>query len=129
MNRELSNKLYDRFHNIVSKSSLVLRAIECYDGWYNLIYDTLDALDKHAKLSGINIKITEIKESHGTLTITIVGGDKQCEAITARAKSLSSTICECTGKVGQFTTIAGWDKTLSDEGIKLITPPKIYVAQ
>lgn len=87
--------------------------IECRDGWFNLIYETLK------KIHDINksIKIFRIKEKLGALRIyaRTDKNEKDWEKIVdiiELSEIKSKNICEICGQTGAIINFHGWLKTI-----------------
>lgn len=130
MKRNLDQKYPQLFYKPV--------AIECGDGWLDLIDQTLGQIDSYLKKSNESatlfpktkkpiepVKILQIKEKWGVLTIYFTGGDEVVRNLIALSQKISQHTCEITGNKGQLMIKNLYYKTLSPEqadlqGFKLI---------
>lgn len=134
MKKELENKLFNRFEfyrpDLPQTASLMCFGFECGDGWFDLIWElsekieklenTNESMDKKAKrllLGNNSINVVQVKEKFGGLRFYIDGGIKGCQKLVNEYESKSYTICEVCGKEGKVRT-GKWIKTLCDECYK-----------
>ena len=79
------------------------RRIECGDGWYDLIDETLTAIEKHCAANGSNLPaITQIKERFGLLRVYFRPWDDAIRQILDAAEQKSATCCEKCGRSGKI---------------------------
>lgn len=87
------------------------REIECGDGWYDLISNTLEEL----KSLNQNVKIIQIKEKFGLLRMYVDGGSKAGK-IVFDAERRSAAICERCGEPGVTSNNKNsWVRTLCEK--------------
>lgn len=113
MKKELEQKLYDDFPRIFEKQI----EIQCEDGWFNLIHDTCEKLQRERDIvfDAEQPVAIQIKEKFGTLRFYFLGGTVRCLDITQEADNLSSRICEKCGASPAFLTGNHWLRTLCEE--------------
>lgn len=111
MKPELENKIFQDFSVFFLEHE---GNIECRDGWFNLIYETLK------KIHDINksVKIFRIKEKLGALRIyarTEKDKNNNWEKIIDiidLSEIKSKKICEICGEIGSLINFHGWLKTI-----------------
>lgn len=111
MKPELENKILQDFSMFFLEHE---GNIECRDGWFNLIYETLK------KIHDINksVKIFRIKEKLGALRIyarTEKDENNNWEKIIDiidLSEIKSKKICEICGQTGSLVNFHGWLKTI-----------------
>lgn len=124
MNKNNEKALYDRFKTMYSgvdlppTESLMCFGFECGDGWFNIIWNLSEELEKLHP----NIKATQVKEKYGTLRFYIAGVphevfDDIYMAID-QATLLSAKTCEECGAPGQLCHAGYWFRTLCPECAK-----------
>lgn len=133
MNRELSKKLFNRFDFYKPQKpmteSLMGFGFECSDGWYQLIWDLSEAIEKELEKSDIttrakdklsdypSFEVIQVKEKFGELRFYAHGGNDKIQNLIDEAERKSAEICEACGKPGK-TRGGGWITTLCDECAK-----------
>lgn len=83
-------------------------SIEAGDGWFRLIYDLCEQIQKHADEKGLNLLALQVKEKFGGLRFYIRGADEHIGALIDEAERKSFTICEVCGEPGERRTSCGW---------------------
>ena len=126
MDKTLELKLVEKFPKLLTdykcdpKESCMAFGMECDDGWYKVVYNTLDRLNKIRELADLEINIAQIKEKFGRLRIYV--HMIECEdrvvadivwAIINDAETFSENVCEVTGEYGSMCKRGSWYKTLS----------------
>ena len=118
MRKDLTSKLYLRFPDIFKghkkpvTESLMAFGLECGDGWFQLIFELCEALEKQSDLEGVEMpEARQIKEKFGGLRIYVSGTTKSMLDIIDRAEDKSETICEICGETGKVYKTRGWMKT------------------
>lgn len=84
-------------------------------GWIPLVETAI----KEINMVDPNIKIDQIKEKFGILTIYLDQYNNQIINIIHKYETMSGYVCECCGKPGQLRK-TGWIKTLCDEHYNLV---------
>ena len=85
------------------KSVIAARGIECGDGWFELITETLSAIESHCANVGSTLpQITQIKEKFGKLRIYFTPWDDGIGSLLDAAEHKSATICERCGRPGKL---------------------------
>jgi hypothetical protein len=90
--------------------------LECGEGWHDLIWASLEKMEKHIPEEGWKIPI--IKEKFGALNIQFHRGTMELRDISQDAEMLSQTICECCGVPAKTVKRDGWDYTLCNTCLK-----------
>jgi len=133
MNEELSKKLFERFDFFYPETpvteSLMAFGFECDDGWFQIIWDLCEEIEKQLQLQDIDQKqlvinklkekkefrVVQVKEKFGSLRFYVESSKKistdMYEAIT-KAEAKSAITCESCGSKGQLMSRNGWYKTL-----------------
>ena len=134
MNKKNIENLKKEFPELLQKFGLEQdrEIIYCGDGWYNLLYNTLEKINYiRQSVLDFNLFVTCIKEKFGMLRVYVdyegrpSFGKEEIwmdiiHSITEDATELSSTICEkCGAETGGMllTKISGY-KTLCDDCAK-----------
>jgi hypothetical protein len=81
---------------------------ECNDGWADVIEATLWLVQQRAKVSALDVKVTQVKEKFGQLRIYHRGGDESIGAVFDIAELVSGCVCEMCGMPGGVISIEGW---------------------
>ena len=131
MNKELTEKLLNTFPNLyVDKNesiqvSLIPFGFECDDGWFNIIWEISDKLEKIIlKYKEENPedeyfpRAIQVKEKFGSLRFYMRGYTDEISDIIDEAESRSDTICEVCGGEGKLMSRFGWYKTVCLEHAK-----------
>lgn len=131
MNKELENKLFDRYPDIFRQKDLdktktaMCWGISCGDGWYNLI-DTL-CENIQNRINNINrlkkedeekliCEAVQVKEKFGGLCFYTYGGDDYIDGLVSMAESMSYHVCtECSKPSVREKENRGWIYTLCVE--------------
>ena len=119
MKQELQNKLIKRFPFLKKKPQRAdgwnepydLFGIEFSDGWYDLIYELFEKLEKEND----NIVVCQLKEKFGMLRAYIGNVNKKSYDLIHEAENKSSKICEQCGKEGKLRNDKGWFRTECDK--------------
>ena len=93
------------------QENLMAFGFMCGEGWYPIIFDTLDKIQEIVDREGLDIQITEVKEKWGGLRIYIDGYTDEIEVLIEQAEEKSVSICEICGKDGKLMRVNGWWKT------------------
>jgi len=137
MNRELSKKLFDRFSFFKPQKpiieSLMGFGFECGDGWYNLIWELCEGIEKEIKNFESDIteeakerlndeyyefEVIQVKEKFGTLRFYTNWGTEEIYKLINEAEAKSATICEVCGDPGEVRNDTGWISVLCDKHYK-----------
>jgi formylmethanofuran dehydrogenase subunit E len=102
------------------KNNLMAFGYECEEGWYSIIDECIDELEKEVKKEKLDTEILQIKEKFGTLRIYLSSESDEISNIVERYELFSSHICE---HCGEFYTAKtreshGWWKTLCSKCAK-----------
>ncbi len=138
MRYELEQKLFDRFnffHPEKITTSLMCFGFECNDGWFDIIWDLCEDIERLLKKSNIDIEVIQVKEKFGGLRfywnfigdfLEIEGEDEgaltdeadriynDIESLIKKAEEISYQTCEVCGKPGKPIR-GGWITTLCEE--------------
>lgn len=114
------NNIYDEYPQLFqnpadTRYGHLNKVISCGKGWYNIINNVCKVVDQHIKNNPRKeqIKILQIKEKFGILTIYVQNGDEYIKAINNFAKTISSITCEYCGEEAKITKLkTGWLKTI-----------------
>ena len=90
------------------KDNLMAFGFECSEGWYPLIYETLDKIQAIVDRDNLDLEITQIKEKFGELRIYTSGYTDEIEDIIQEATKKSLKTCEVCGEPGKLVEIHGW---------------------
>ena len=124
MKKELENKIFERFptlfpngRNVDTKKSLMSFGIEVGEGWYDLIYELCEKIERILNQKGNgklkeNFIVVQIKEKFGMLRYYCNGGNKLIWDTISIFEKESSIICEYCGKPGKLSNNQGWFLTL-----------------
>lgn len=139
MNKENTQKLYDRFPGLYRQRTLTMQqtlmcwGFECDDGWFDLIWmlslaledeekqvnDKLSLVDQVVeRLQGkgpFTIEAVQVKEKYGTLRFYCNATTDRARTLIHYAETLSGQTCELCGKYGKIRNKATWLKTLCNE--------------
>jgi hypothetical protein len=117
MNQENTEKLWSSFPNLYRDKdapiteSLIPFGFECSDGWFQLIWDLSEALEKEIlELSGNerwHYRASQVKEKFATLRFHMTGSTDKMNNLINKAEEKSSQTCETCGKQGT-TYRRGW---------------------
>ena len=127
MKDELQKQLFDKYPDLFKEKDLppsqsnMCFGFECDGGWYNLI-DTLCSLIQNEQTYRLNqkdsnyspVRVNQVKEKFGMLTIYYRGGDDYTDGIFRMAQTMSACTCEVCGNSG-YANKSGWIKTLCDK--------------
>lgn len=126
MRRELDEKLTKSFPNLYRDrfSSILTSCLpwgyECNDGWYNILFEASEKLEKiiiqlkeDNPLEEHLPKAVQVKEKFGTLRIYLSNETEEMSEIVEEAERISAETCEQCGKLGKSNKY-GWIETLCD---------------
>lgn len=130
MSPEIEEKLHKDYPKIFKIDNENLRrkdeadrylALDCDDGWYDLINklcrNIQGYIDHHGnnlsedEMESFQVVATQIKEKFGSLRFYYSGGDEYIEGMIRMAEAMSSSICESCGSKSEVQT-NGWIKNL-----------------
>ena len=121
MNKELQQKLYDRFPELYRQHSLDMRqtamcwGFDVDDGWFDIIWTLSLALEDETKTSGTVIEAVQVKEKFGGLRFYVGGCTERGHKLIEAAERTADHTCEVCGKSGKVTNRGGWLKTVCKE--------------
>ena len=118
MRKELTSKLYLRFPDIFKgrskplTESLMAFGLECGDGWFDLIHELCEDLERHETLDDVPLpEAVQIKEKIGGLRFYVGVTTQEMLDIIHEAEIRSEKICEICGLKGERFSDGGWIKT------------------
>jgi hypothetical protein len=90
------------------------KVISCYKGWYSIVNNVCTVIDQHSKNKNKQqIKILQIKEKFGLITIYVQNADEYIQAIIDFAKIMSGDTCEYCGEQAEMNKLkTGWIKII-----------------
>ena len=123
MTETLETKLFNKYPKIFQDKdknmmqTAMCWGISCGDGWYWLIDNLCDTMQKYYDNNGERIGFTQpiasqVKEKYGGLRFYIDGGNKKIDGMIWLAEHLSYKICEYCGNTKQIGITKGWNVTL-----------------
>lgn len=119
MSPELDDKLVQKYPKIFAdrhgspQSTAMCWGFECDDGWYWLIDNMCNHIQKYIDLNKVpQVIATQVKQKFGTLRFYYTGGDEKIHGIVSHTEWLSGTICEECGTHEHVGTTIGWNVTL-----------------
>ena len=127
MDKKLEEKIFRRFSTLFPggrkvdpKQSLMNEGISCGDGWFDLIWNLCERIEKILYQKGNeklekNFTVVQVKEKFGSLRFYIHGGNKLIWDIVFEAEKEASNTCEKCGRLGKLDTRFGWYLTLCKE--------------
>lgn len=124
MKRENQGKLIDTFPELFTTDSGVIIGMQCFDGWYEIIYELTHKLNQYAKEHDLQIKVKAIKEKLGGLrydcdvigtTATSQQVLNEINELLETYKELSYKTCEVCGSPGSITHVGRWLATVCDK--------------
>ena len=88
-----------------NESVIAERGIECGEGWYALIDELLNGIERHCPDAGSSTRVvTQIKEKFGLLRVYATPSDDAIKVILDATEQKSATCCEQCGRDGQLLT-------------------------
>ena len=140
MTKELEEKLFKRFsffHPEASiQESLMAFGFECDDGWFDIIWQLCESLEKENKRMIDELepndktklllqkgepalfRVVQVKEKFGTLRFYTDLSSDGMEKLIRKAEKKSCITCEVCGKPGVLMARGYWYKTLCTECAK-----------
>ena len=120
MKPELENKLFEKYPKLFADK--LCWGIECGDGWFWLIDELCDCIQKYIDDIGIDqVEVVQVKEKFGTLRFYVNSSNRLIDGMIWFAEALSYKTCEVCGSVENIRHTKGWIRTLCgdcDEGQK-----------
>lgn len=122
MRSELEAKFFNRFDFFHPEKprteTLMCFGFECGDGWFGLIWDLCEEIDKMLKANNVEgFEVIQVKEKLGGLRFYCNNSTKEIDQAINKAEEKSYTICEVCGKPGKLRN-DGWLSTLCAEHAK-----------
>jgi hypothetical protein len=125
MNRKNTEKLWSKYPAIFAgkdrsiQESLIPFGLECGDGWYWLIDNLCDCMQRYIDSNNVDqVEATQVKEKFGTLSFYTYGGDDMTSGMVWLAESMSGEICEMCGSTENVTQTKGWIRTVCNNCVK-----------
>jgi len=125
MKKELTSKLYLRFPDIFKgrskplTESLMAFGLQCGDGWFDLIHELCEDLERQATLDDVPLpEAVQIKEKIGGLRFYVGGATQAMLDRIYETEMRSETICEICeicGDLAERLSDGGWIKTRCKE--------------
>lgn len=136
MKQEFEEKLTQRFDfyktNLPLTESLMAFGFECGDGWFDLLWELSEKLEKMYQDYLDTIPINErakylledredgfraiqVKEKYGSLRFYSYGATREMQDLIDKYENKSHHICEECGSKGSIARIGGWDSTLCEK--------------
>lgn len=119
MNKELQDKLYERFPALYRQHTLDMRqtcmcwGFDVDDGWFDLIWMLSLALEDESKQTGAVIEAVQVKEKFGGLRFYTGPCTDRGYTLINLAERMADMTCEVCGKHGRTTSKpSGWLKTV-----------------
>jgi hypothetical protein len=98
------------------RQSLMCFGCECGKGWYELIYDFLNELNKYCIDNKIDFpQIVQIKEKFALIRIYVEPTTEEIFDIISKYEKISSETCEECGEKGEVREDLGYIRTLCDK--------------
>lgn len=102
MNKENTEKLFNRFEFFYPErpitEALMCFGFECGDGWFDLIWNLCEEIDK---IKGPEFSVFQVKEKFGSLRFYTGGSNEEnfeaIEKLIDEAENKSASICEKCG--------------------------------
>jgi hypothetical protein len=103
MNKKNTKKLFDRFKffkpDLPPTQSLMCFGFACGDGWFKLLWDLSEAIDKTNPDENFNVQ--QVKEKFAGLRFYVSGSTKEINELISEAEDKSYKICEICGRKGK----------------------------
>ncbi len=124
MKKENQGKLIATFPELFTTDSGVIIGMQCFDGWFDIIFELTDKLNTYAKEHELRIKVIAIKEKLGGLRYDcdIIGTGatsqrvlNEINELIENYRELSYKTCEVCGHSGNITNIGRWLATVCDK--------------
>jgi hypothetical protein len=118
MNSENTKALIKRFKFISSKNPLyrndlnIPMSFDCEDGWFKLIWELCEGLEKIIDKSFI---VEQVKEKFGTLRFYVSYVNDDINSLIEKAELQSSITCEICGNPGELKIKRGWYRTVCED--------------
>jgi len=132
MNAENTKKLFERFEFFHPETpiteSLMAFGFECGDGWFKLIWDLCENIEKELIKEEENLdpkektvdllrgeykfRVTQVKEKYGSLRFYVSSATDKIFELINKAESKSCTTCEVCGADAKLGQKNGWYTTL-----------------
>ena len=119
MRAELQTQIYEKFPKLFRQKDLPMTetcmcwGIECGDGWYWLIYNLADAIQRYIDANKKEqIEVVQVKEKYGGLRFYVGSADDVVLGMIDFAEHLSYRICESCGSMEEVEQSEGWIRTL-----------------
>jgi hypothetical protein len=126
MTEEKTRKLFERFKFFHPErslnESLMGFGFECSDGWFNIIWDLCEKIEKelneHGNDPDFPFEVLQVKEKFGGLRFYTNWETKEIGDLINEAEEKSYKTCEVCGKEGELMTKGYWLQTLCPKHAK-----------
>ncbi len=115
MNKELQNKLYNKYPKIFRQKNLPMTqtcmcwGLECGDGWYDILDRLCEKIQNYVDATGCSqVEASQVKEKFGTLRFYTHGGDETTEKFVDEVVEETYNICELCGSKEDIQPTTGW---------------------
>lgn len=136
MKQELEEKLTQRFDfyktNLPLTDSLMAFGFECGNGWFDLIWELSEKLEKmyqdYLNSTPINerakdllknkeegFRVLQLKEKYGSLRVYSYGATREMQDLMDEYEHRSCHTCEECGLEGNISRVNGWDSALCEK--------------
>ena len=105
-------ELFSEIHHLMPFSMF---GFECGEGWFDLLKECIEKIQKVCEHDGLETKIAQIKEKFGTLRFYVDAGTDGVYDAIEEAEGKSMITCEKCGSPGRTRADRPWIKTLCDE--------------
>lgn len=123
MKPELDAALCEKFPKIFRdryahpRTTAMCWGFDVGDGWFELLMDLCEDIQKHCDEIGEQVVATQVKEKFATLRFYVDKGDDTIYDLITKAEHRSARTCEVCGIPGELYG-GGWIKTLCADHAK-----------
>ncbi len=113
MDKQKTDALFERFamfQHATDLRSPMAFGFECGDGWYQLILNLCEEIEKIKLADGF--MVVQVKEKFGGLRFYTSFVTGELEKLIRKAEDASFTICEVCGNDGEPSHLGTWARTL-----------------
>ncbi len=116
----LSKKITNRFKFYLNPSSF-----DCNNGWFNILWQLSESIEKTNDLS-LEFKIIQVKKKNGALRLQTNFLTNEISNLIVQAAEKSETTCELCGKPGELFKTS-WIKARCEDCYTGNTPPCYFI--